>query len=105
MPFQFPDPSVSTRVENPATGEWWVYEDGVWVLEEEIPDQGCQLLPDSGKTPTTPTPTPTYTDNTCDDLEAEIAALRTEINLLQNDIIGLRAELNSAATNSFLILE
>ena len=98
MPFQFPDPSVSTRVENPATGEWWVYEDGVWVLEEEIPDQGEE-------TPTTPTPTPTPTDNTCDDLEAEIAALRTEINLLQNDIIGLRAELSSATTNSFLILE
>lgn len=105
MPFQFPDPSVSTRVENPATGEWWVYEDGVWILEEEVPEQGSQTLPDTGGTSPTPTPTPTPTDNTCDDLEAEIAALRTEINLLQNDIIGLRAELSSATTNSFLILE
>ena len=72
MPFQFPDPSVQSRITHPDTGEVWVYEDGVWQIEEPA------------VTPTpTPAPTPAPTD--CIDY-AEVAALRTELNALQTDI-------------------
>ena len=91
MPFQFPDPSVQSRITHPDTGEVWVYEDGVWQIEEPA------------VTPTpTPAPTPAPTD--CIDY-AEVAALRAELNALQTDIINLRAELVAATVNNFLILE
>ena len=103
MPFQFPDPAVSTRVQNPATGEWWVYANGVWQVEDVFPNPSPEPTPQPTPppTPVPPTDPPTSTG----DLEAEIAALRTEINLLQNDIIGLRADLASATSNNFLTLE
>ena len=98
MPFQFPDPAVSTRVQNPATGEWWVYANGVWQVEDVFPNPSPEPTPP-------PTPVPPVNPPPTEDLEAEIAALRTEINLLQNDIIGLRADLASATSNNFLTLE
>ena len=91
MPFQFPDPSVQSRITHPDTGEVWVYEDGVWQIEEPL------------ATPT-PTPTPTPAPSDCIDY-AEVAALRAELNALQTDIINLRAELVAATVNNFLILE
>ena len=102
MPFQFPDPAVSTRVQNPATGEWWVYANGVWQVEDVFPNPSPEPTPQP--TPL-PTPVPPVNPSPTEDLEAEIAALRTEINLLQNDIIGLRADLASATSNNFLTLE
>ena len=103
MPFQFPDPAVSTRVQNPATGEWWVYANGVWQVEDVFPNPSPEPTPQPTppSTPVLPTDPPTSTG----ELEAEIAALRTEINLLQNDIIKLRADLASATSNNFLTLE
>ena len=98
MPFQFPDPAVSTRVQNPATGEWWVYANGVWQVEDVFPNPSPEPTPP-------PTPVPPVNPPPTEDLEAEIATLRTEINLLQNDIIGLRADLASATSNNFLTLE
>ena len=89
MPFQLPDPSVQSRITHPGTGEVWVYLDGVWQIEE----------PTSGITSPPPTPAPSG------DLEAEITALRAEIAALQTDIINLKAELQSASLNHFLILE
>ena len=82
MPFTFPDPNVQTEVINPDTGDAWVYSNGVWMLKDtvDIP----VILPD---------PLPPVVDYSS--LEEEIAALRQEINLLQNDIIGLRTELAS----------
>ena len=82
MPFTFPDPNVQTEVINPDTGDTWVYSNGVWMLKDtvDIP----VVLPD---------PLPPVVDYSS--LEEEIAALRQEINLLQNDIIGLRTELAS----------
>ena len=91
MPFQFPDPSVQSRITHPDTGEVWVYEDGVWQIEE------ASSVP-------TPTPTPTPSPTDCVTY-ADIAALRAEINLLQTDIINLRAQLTAATVNNFLILE
>ena len=82
MPFTFPDPNVQTEVTNPDTGDVWVYSNGVWMLKDtlDLP----VVLPD---------PLPPVVDYSS--LEEEIAALRQEINLLQNDIIGLRTELAS----------
>ena len=74
MPLQLPDPSVQTEYTNPATGEVWIYENGVW-----------QIKPDSPVTFSTPTSTNT--------LQQEISTLRIEINSLQNDIINLKAEM------------
>ena len=92
MPFQFPDPSVQSRITHPDTGEVWVYEDGVWQIEE----------PSVTTTPTTPTPEPSPSDCIT---YADMAALRAEMNALQTDIINLRAQLTAATTNNFLILE
>ena len=89
MPFQFPDPSVQSRITHPDTGEVWVYDDGVWQIEE----------PSSN-----PTPTPTPNPSDCITY-ADIESLRAEINLLQTDIINLRAQLTAATVNNFLILE
>jgi hypothetical protein len=88
MPFQFPDPSVQSRITHPVTGEVWVFDDGVWQVEE----------PPTPMPTFVPTPTPTT-------LEDEILSLRQEINTLQTDIIGLRAQLTAATVNNFLILE
>ena len=89
MPFQLPDPSVQSRITHPGTGEVWVFLDGVWQIEE----------------PSVPSPTPTPTPTDTQVLQAEIAALRLEINALQSDIISLKAEIQSASLNNFLILE
>lgn len=91
MPFQFPDPSVQSRITHPGTGEVWVYSDGVWQIEEP-------------STAPAPTPSPTPAPSDCA-TTAEIDALRAEINALQTDIINLRAQLTAATVNNFLILE
>ena len=87
MPLQLPDPNVQSEYTNPANGEVWIYQGGVW-----------QIKPDNPTTFTTPA-----SGNTT--LENQIDSLRLEINSLQNDIINLKAELISASVNNFLILE
>jgi len=87
MPLQLPDPSVQTEYTNPETGEVWIYQNGVWQIKPDSP----VTFSSSGTGQTT--------------LEAQIDSLRLEINSLQNDIIGLKAELLSASVNNFLILE
>ena len=91
MPFTFPDPSVSTSVVNPKTGELWIFVDGVWMVD----DTEAAPLP-------TPEPTPTPSPGLPD---TEITQLRAEIAALQADIIELRAQLVAATVNNFLILE
>ena len=88
MPFNFPDPSVATRVQNPTTLEWWIYVSGVWELEEDTP----YVAP-------TPSPTPSGS------LNQDIADLRAEIAPLKPTIISLEAEISAAAVNNCLILE
>ena len=90
-PFTFPDPSVSTSVTNPKTGELWIYVDGVWMVDDT--EDAPLPTPDPS-----PTPTPTVPSD-------EITQLRTEIAALQADIIELRAQLVAATVNNFLILE
>ena len=87
-PFQFPDPNVSTKVTNPNTGEVWIFSNGAWLVENpevEIPELTDRIV--SLK------------------LISEIAILRNEIETLKDDIIDLRAEISSATSNNFLILE
>ena len=86
-PFTFPDPSVSTQVVNPKTGELWVYDKGVWMVSDV----------EASPTPS-PTPDPGETEDEC-------ALLRAEIQILRADIIELRAQLTAATVNNFLILE
>jgi membrane protease subunit (stomatin/prohibitin family) len=86
MPLQLPDPNVQTEFTNPANGEVWIYENGVWQIKPDDPITFAQNPPQSA-------------------LELQIDALRLEINSLQNDIISLKAELASASLNNFLILE
>ena len=88
-PFTFPDPSVQDTVTNPATGDVWIFEDGVWMLAD--PDDPEGEIPSE-------TPDPPTTDEQITLLMAEIATLRA-------DIINLRAELTAASINNFLILE
>ena len=90
-PFTFPDPSVSTSVVNPKTGELWIYVDGVWMVDD------TETAPLPAPEPT-PTPSPGLPDT-------EITQLRAEIAALQADIIELRAQLVAATVNNFLILE
>ena len=87
MPLQLPDPSVQTEYTNPATGEVWIYENGVWQIK---PDNPVTFSSQTGQST---------------GLEAQIEALLLEITALQNDIINLKAELTSASLNNFLILE
>ena len=86
-PFTFPDPSVQATVTNPDTGDVWIFADGVWMIADPAdPD---------GDIPPQPAPGD----------DAQITALLAEIATLRADIIDLRAQLNAASLNNFLILE
>ena len=85
--FQFPDPTVTTTVVNPNTGELWRYADGVWML-----DRTYQSDED-------------VTDANTIALSAEIQNLRSEVEDLRLDIISLRAVITNAQLNDFLILD
>ena len=93
-PFSFPNPTVQSKVTNPDTGDTWIFEDGVWMLAD--PDD-----------PDGPLPSVPYdcSGNSDHNLEAMIEQLQAEIITLRSDIIGLRAELQTASINNFLILE
>ena len=93
-PFSFPDPAVQTTVIHPDTGEYWIFEDGVWMISDDDP---CAA-------DVTPAPTPTSTPSG-DDAGDGITSLKIEIAALKVDIINLRAQLSAATVNNFLILE
>ena len=86
-PFLFPDPAVQSTVVNPNTGDVWIYQDGVWMLQDPNNPQG----PISPSQPA--------------DLQTTIATLQQEILTLSASIISLEAQLASATVNNFLILE
>ena len=95
-PFTFPDPAVQDAIVHPDTGEYWVFEGGVWMVSDEDP---CG--PDSDLTPSPSPSIPSHEE----DLDVTIGYLRAEIATLRQDIIELRAQLTAATVNDFLILE
>ena len=97
MPFQFPDPAVSTTATLPH-GEIWEYITGAWQARPTQDDDQQQI--DALKTRVT------VTETEIDDLEG--LDINSAISLLQTarqDIIDLKSKVNTLELTSFLILE
>jgi len=97
MPFQFPDPSVSTTATLP-NGEKWEYVDGAWRPVPLVDDDQEQIdaLEDRVQ----------VTEIDVDDLQG--LDINNAISLLQiarQDIIELKSKVSSLELTSFLILE
>ena len=97
MPFQFPDPAVSTKATLP-NGEEWEYVNGEWRAKSIIDDDQQQI---------------DDLDERVDVLEVEVDDLEgldidSAISLLQiarQDIIELQSKVNALELTHFLILE
>ena len=97
MPFQFPDPSVSTTATLP-NGEIWEYLNGAWQARPTQDDDQQQLDALEARV--------TSNEEEIDDLEG--LDINSAISLLQTarqDIIELKSKVNSLELTSFLILE
>ena len=97
MPFQFPDPSVSTTATLP-NGEIWEYINGAWQARPTQDDDQQQLDALEARV--------TSNEEEIDDLEG--LDINSAISLLQTarqDIIELKSKVNSLELTSFLILE
>ena len=97
MPFQFPDPSVSTTATLP-NGEIWEYLNGAWQARPTQDDDQQQLDALDARV--------TSNEEEIDDLEG--LDINSAISLLQTarqDIIELKSKVNSLELTSFLILE
>ena len=97
MPFQFPDPSVSTTATLP-NGEIWEYINGAWQARPTQDDDQQQI--DELQTRIT------INEDDIDDLEG--LDINSAISLLQTarqDIIDLKSKVNTLELTSFLIME
>ena len=97
MPFQFPDPSVSTTATLP-NGEIWEYINGAWQARPTQDDDQQQI--DALETRIT------INEDDINDLEG--LDINSAISLLQTarqDIIDLKSKVNTLELTSFLILE
>ena len=97
MPFQFPDPLVSTTATLP-NGEEWEYVDGVWRAVALIDDDQEQIddLEDRIQ----------VAEAEIDDLEGlDINSAISLLQLARQDIIDLKSKVSSLELTSFLILE
>ena len=97
MPFQFPDPSVSTIATLP-NGEIWEYINGAWQARPTQDDDQQQIDALESRV--------TVTETEIDDLEG--LDINSAISLLQTarqDIIDLKSKVNTLELTSFLILE
>ena len=97
MPFQFPDPSVSTTATLP-NGEIWEYINGAWQAKPTQDDDQQQIDALGDRV--------TITEEEIDDLEG--LDINSAISLLQTarqDIIELKSKVNTLELTSFLILE
>ncbi len=97
MPFQFPDPSVSTTATLP-NGEIWEYVNGVWRARPTQDDDQQQI--DALETRIT------INEDDINDLEG--LDINSAISLLQTarqDIIELQSKVNTLELTNFLILE
>ena len=97
MPFQFPDPSVSTTATLP-NGELWEYIDGAWRAVPTQDDDQQQIDALDQRV--------TITEEEIDDLEG--LDINSAISLLQTarqDIIELKSKVSTLELTQFLILE
>ena len=97
MPFQFPDPSVSTTATLP-NGEIWEYVNGAWQARPTQDDDQQQLDALDARV--------TINEGEMEDLEG--LDITSAISLLQTaraDIIELKSKVNTLELTSFLILE
>ena len=97
MPFQFPDPSVSTTATLP-NGEIWEYINGAWQARPTQDDDQQQI--DALQTRVT------INEDDIGDLEG--LDINSAISLLQTarqDIIDLKSKVNTLELTSFLIME
>lgn len=97
MPFQFPDPSVSTTATLP-NGELWEYIDGAWRAVPTQDDDQQQIDALDQRV--------TITEEDIEDLEG--LDINSAISLLQTarqDIIELKSKVSTLELTQFLILE
>ena len=97
MPFQFPDPSVSTTATLP-NGEIWEYINGAWQARPTQDDDQQQIDALDARV--------TINEEEIDDLEG--LDINSAISLLQvarQDIIELKSKVSTLELTSFLILE
>jgi len=97
VPFQFPDPSVSTIATLP-NGEIWEYVDGAWRARPTQDDDQVQI--DALKERVT------ITEDDIDDLEGlDINSALSLLQIARQDIIDLKSKVSTLELTSFLILE
>ena len=97
MPFQFPDPSVSTTATLP-NGEIWEYLNGAWQARPTQDDDQQQLDALEARV--------TSNEEEIDDLEG--LDINSAISLLQTarqDIIELKSKVSTLELTSFLLME
>ena len=97
MPFQFPDPSVSTTATLP-NGEIWEYIKGAWQAKPTQDDDQQQIDALDARI--------NITEDDIDDLQG--LDINNAISLLQTarqDIIDLKSKVNTLELTSFLIME
>ena len=97
MPFQFPDPSVSTTATLP-NGELWEYVDGAWRAVPTQDDDQQQIDALEARV--------TVTEDEIDDLEGlDINSAISLLQIARQDIIELKSKVSTLELTSFLILE
>ena len=97
MPFQFPDPSVSTKATLP-NGEEWEYVDGAWRAVPLIDDDQEQIDALEERVEAA--------EVDIDDLEGlDINSAISLLQIARQDIIELKSKVSSLELTSFLILE
>ena len=97
MPFQFPDPSVSTTATLP-NGEIWEYINGAWQARPTQDDDQQQIDALESRV--------TINEDDIDGLEG--LDINSAISLLQTarqDIIDLKSKVNTLELTSFLLME
>ena len=97
MPFQFPDPSVSTTATLP-NGEIWEYINGAWQARPTQDDDQQQIDALDARLD--------ITEDDIDDLQGlDITSALSLLQVARQDIIDLKSKVNTLELTSFLIME